>query len=59
MALGLVGPELSLWLTAFPAVVAALAIAAVVVIPRLGPGPSRTGLTPHGCDAGSRRRHAA
>jgi uncharacterized membrane protein YbhN (UPF0104 family) len=38
MALGLLGPELSLWLTAFPAVVATLALAAVVAIPRLGPG---------------------
>ncbi|MGH2992016.1 MAG: flippase-like domain-containing protein [Solirubrobacterales bacterium] len=38
MALGLLGPELSLWLTAFPAAVAALALAAVVAIPRLGPG---------------------
>ncbi len=37
MALG-VGPDLSLWLTAFPAAVAALAIAAVAVIARLGPG---------------------
>jgi uncharacterized membrane protein YbhN (UPF0104 family) len=38
MALGLAGPDLSLWLTAFPAAVATLAIAAVVAIPRLGPG---------------------
>jgi uncharacterized membrane protein YbhN (UPF0104 family) len=38
MALGLVGPDLSLWLTAFPAAVASLALGAVVVIPRLGPG---------------------
>jgi uncharacterized membrane protein YbhN (UPF0104 family) len=37
MALG-VGPDLSLWLTAFPAAVAALVIAAVVALPRLGPG---------------------
>ena len=37
MALGL-GPELSPWLTIFPAVVAALALATVVAIPRLGPG---------------------
>ena len=37
MALG-VGPELSLWLTAFPAAVAALALGGVVAIPRLGPG---------------------
>jgi uncharacterized membrane protein YbhN (UPF0104 family) len=37
MALGL-GPQLSLWLTAFPAAMAALSIAAVAVISRLGPG---------------------
>jgi uncharacterized membrane protein YbhN (UPF0104 family) len=37
MALG-AGPDLSLWLTAFPAAVAALVIAAVAAIPRLGPG---------------------
>jgi uncharacterized membrane protein YbhN (UPF0104 family) len=39
MAIGLVGPELSLWLTAFPAVMAALLIGIVIVVPRLGPGP--------------------
>lgn len=38
MAVGLAGPDLSLWLTAFPAAVAALAIAAVAALPRLGPG---------------------
>ena len=38
MALGLVGPELSLWLTALPAAMATLTIAAVAAIPRLGPG---------------------
>jgi uncharacterized membrane protein YbhN (UPF0104 family) len=38
MALGL-GPEQSLWLTAFPAAIAALVIAAVVGISRLGPVP--------------------
>jgi uncharacterized membrane protein YbhN (UPF0104 family) len=37
MAFG-VGPDLSLWLTAFPAAVAALIIVAVAAIPRLGPG---------------------
>jgi len=37
MALGL-GPQLSLWLTAFPAAMAALSIAAVAAISRLGPG---------------------
>ena len=47
MALGLVGPELSLWLTAFPAAVATLALAAVVVDspPRPGPPPGPGGLT--------------
>jgi uncharacterized membrane protein YbhN (UPF0104 family) len=39
MALGLVGPELSLWLTALPAALAALLIGIVVAVPRLGPGP--------------------
>jgi uncharacterized membrane protein YbhN (UPF0104 family) len=38
MALGL-GPDLSLWLTAFPAAMAVLAIGAVAAISRLGPGP--------------------
>jgi uncharacterized membrane protein YbhN (UPF0104 family) len=38
MALGLAGPDLSPWLTAFPAAMATLVIAAVVAIPRLGPG---------------------
>ena len=38
LALGLVGPELSLWLTALPAAAAALTIGAVIAIPRLGPG---------------------
>ncbi len=38
MAVGLAGPEQSLWLTAFPAAVAALVIAAVAAVPRLGPG---------------------
>jgi uncharacterized membrane protein YbhN (UPF0104 family) len=37
MALGL-GPHQSLWLTAFPAALAVLTIAAVVAVPRLGPG---------------------
>jgi len=40
MALGLLGPELSLWLTAFPAAVATLALVAVLAVPRLGPGRS-------------------
>jgi uncharacterized protein (TIRG00374 family) len=38
MALGLVGPDLSLWLTAVPAAGALLVIAAVLVVPRLGAG---------------------
>ena len=38
MALGMVGPDLSLWLTAVPAAAATLAIAAVAAIPLLGPG---------------------
>jgi uncharacterized membrane protein YbhN (UPF0104 family) len=38
MALSLVGPDLSLWLTAFPAAVAALALGAVLAIARIGPG---------------------
>src|SRR3954471_2047467 len=37
MALGL-GPHESLWLTALPAVMAALAIAAVMLLPRIGEG---------------------
>jgi uncharacterized membrane protein YbhN (UPF0104 family) len=35
----LVGPDLSLWLTAFPAAMATLAIVAVASLPRLGSGP--------------------
>jgi uncharacterized membrane protein YbhN (UPF0104 family) len=38
MALGL-GPDLSLWLTAFPAAMATLAIGAVAFLPRFGSGP--------------------
>jgi uncharacterized membrane protein YbhN (UPF0104 family) len=38
MAVGVVGPHRSLLLTAFPAVGAALVIAAVLYLPRLGPG---------------------
>src|SRR3954451_1143450 len=37
-ALGLFGPNISLWGTAFPAVLATLLIAAVLLLPRLGPG---------------------
>jgi uncharacterized membrane protein YbhN (UPF0104 family) len=38
LAVGLLGPHLSLWLTAFPAAGAALTIIAVAALPRLGPG---------------------
>ena len=48
LAFGLVGPDLSLWLTAFPAVMATLAIVAVAALPRLGagerPGPDASRL---------------
>jgi uncharacterized membrane protein YbhN (UPF0104 family) len=50
LALGIFGPELSLWLTAFPAAVAALALGAVVAVSRLGPG------SPPGPDASRLRR---
>lgn len=39
LAVGLVGPDLSLWLTAFPAALATLAILVVASLPRLGTGP--------------------
>jgi uncharacterized protein (TIRG00374 family) len=38
MAVGLLGPDLSLWLTAVPAAGALLVIAVVLVVPRLGVG---------------------
>jgi len=38
LAVGFVGPDLSLWLTALPAGIATLAILAVAALPRLGPG---------------------
>ncbi|MDO8209013.1 flippase-like domain-containing protein [Conexibacter sp. CPCC 206217] len=38
MAIGLVGPDLSLWLTAFPAFLSLLVIAAILLLPRLGEG---------------------
>jgi uncharacterized protein (TIRG00374 family) len=50
MALGLFGPDLSLWLTALPAAGALLVIAAVLVVPRLGIGD------PASADAGRTRR---
>jgi uncharacterized protein (TIRG00374 family) len=44
MALGLFGPDLSPWLTLFPAVMATLTIAAVILVPRvLGTGPDPAG----------------
>jgi uncharacterized protein (TIRG00374 family) len=49
-ALGLLGPDLSPWLTALPAAGAVLVIAAVVVVPRLGVGDSVA------ADAGKTRR---
>jgi uncharacterized protein (TIRG00374 family) len=39
MAVGVLGPDVSLWLTALPAAGAVLALAAVLVVPRLGVGP--------------------
>jgi uncharacterized membrane protein YbhN (UPF0104 family) len=39
MAVGIVGPHQSLLLTAFPAAGAALVIAVVLYLPRIGPGP--------------------
>ncbi len=50
MALGLFGPDLSLWLTAFPAAAASLALGLVAALPRLGPG------RPAGADASRLRR---
>jgi uncharacterized protein (TIRG00374 family) len=38
MALGVLGPDLSLWLTALPAAMAFVLIAVVLVVPRLGVG---------------------
>jgi uncharacterized protein (TIRG00374 family) len=50
MAVGLVGPELSPWLTAVPAAGALFVIGAVLVVPRLGVG------SPVPADAGRTRR---
>jgi uncharacterized protein (TIRG00374 family) len=50
LALGLVGPELSPWLTVVPAAGAVLVIAAVLVVPRLGVG------APVPVDAGRTRK---
>jgi uncharacterized membrane protein YbhN (UPF0104 family) len=40
LAVGLLGPELSLWLTAAPAAAATFVIGAVALLPRLGPAPA-------------------
>ena len=40
MALGLFGPPVSPWLTAFPAALSTVVIAAVVLLPRIGEGPA-------------------
>jgi uncharacterized membrane protein YbhN (UPF0104 family) len=53
MAVGLVGPHLSLWLTAVPAVASLVAIAAVLGVSRLGPGE------PASPDAGRSRQALA
>ena len=50
LALGLVGPDLSPWLTVVPAAGAVLVIAAVLVVPRLGVG------APVPADAGRTRK---
>jgi uncharacterized membrane protein YbhN (UPF0104 family) len=38
LAIGVLGPHLSLWLTALPAALAVAAIGVVVLLPRVGPG---------------------
>jgi uncharacterized membrane protein YbhN (UPF0104 family) len=53
LALGLVGPDLSLWLTALPAALSILLIGLVICLPRLGPG------SPAPPDAGRVRRAVA
>jgi uncharacterized membrane protein YbhN (UPF0104 family) len=40
LAVGILGPDLSLWLTALPAALSLLLIGVVVLVPRLGPGPA-------------------
>jgi uncharacterized protein (TIRG00374 family) len=42
LATGIVGPHLSLWLTALPAFLAVALIAAVLIVPRFGPGRAAT-----------------
>jgi uncharacterized membrane protein YbhN (UPF0104 family) len=39
LAVGVLGPDLSLWLTALPAALSVLLLGIVVLVPRLGPGP--------------------
>lgn len=53
LAVGLLGPDLPLWLTAGPAALSALAVAAVVALPLVGPG------RPPGPGAGRPRRAVA
>jgi uncharacterized membrane protein YbhN (UPF0104 family) len=53
LAVGLLGPDLSLWLTALPAALAALALGVVLIVPRFGPG------SPPPEDAGKVRRGLA
>jgi uncharacterized membrane protein YbhN (UPF0104 family) len=52
LAIGLFGPDLSLWLTALPAAVSVLVIAAVAALPKVGPGEPSP-------DAGRVRRAAS
>jgi uncharacterized membrane protein YbhN (UPF0104 family) len=53
LAVGLLGPDLSLWLTALPAALSILLIGVIVLVPRLGPG------APAPDDAGRLRRGVA
>ena len=63
LAIGLLGPDLSLWLTALPAALAAASIGVVAVLPRFGPGdraePDAPRLTRwmERDEAGADRRH--
>jgi uncharacterized membrane protein YbhN (UPF0104 family) len=50
LAVGVLGPELSLWLTALPAAMSLAVMATVLLVPRLGPGADP------GPDAGRVRR---
>jgi uncharacterized membrane protein YbhN (UPF0104 family) len=50
LAVGLIGPHVSLWGSALPAALAALTIVAVLLVPRLGPGKTA------GPEAGRLRR---